>query len=521
MEHTEISSTPLAVSAVLNGLCLTLSFSEPLQSPRHPRYSVRFLAKGEDRILPLPGSKNDENAVVFSASYTYEIWNLFRDVKRFSALTVQVLRDMQPVAISVSAETLSGWSCEASHDGWVLRPEKSVALHPAYRNFLGFFRANTKERKKALSALIVRCAYLPFLLMRPKAGRISFCTERSTSLSGNAAFVYNALQGDPALELQVLAHGPRFSPKNLFRFFYLYATSEVVVVDDYYLFLSYVPRRKKVKAVQLWHAAGSLKTIGFSRLGHDTALAQSSKNHRQYDAAIMSAEQDVYCYAEGFGIPTRCVLPLGISRTDVLLQPEYAEKARRSFYGKYPALQGKRVVLFAPTFRGGGNGDAFYPVERFPLDDILDALPEDTVFVLKMHPYVHERIPYSSAHAHRVVECSDSGAELNDLLFIADVLITDYSSCVFEAALLKLPMLFYTYDMEEYIRDRDFYFDPRDALAGKTVRTPEELIKALRENDFETERLARFSAENLAKTDGNATARAAALVRSMMGQKQS
>ncbi len=509
---------PVALFGALDGLKLTLRLSFPLsETASRPRFSVRFFARDEDRVLPLPMAEQADGTR--TASYTYELWNLFRDVKRLSALRLVLLRNMEPVPFSLSG-TFPGWTVENAEAETGLLPARPVSLRPGLRNLLAFPALNRKEQKKRLAAVLVRALYLPFYLVRPKPGRIAFCTERGSALSGNAALVYGALQNDHALELRVLAHGPRFSPKNLLRFFRLHASSAVIVVDDYYLFLSYVPRRKGRQTVQLWHAAGSLKTVGFSRLSHDTSLVQSSKNHRQYDAATVAGDRDVLCYAEGFGIPSRCVYPLGTPTCDALFDSAARQAARDRFFRAHPGFLQKRVVLFAPTFRGGGNGSAYYPTDRFPVDDLLRALPEDTVLAVKMHPYLSERFHAAPDLAHRFADCSDTDA-LNDLLFAADVLVTDYSSCVFEAAILGLPTVLYAFDLEAYTAQRDFYFDPRDLLPGPLVRTTEELARVLSQNDLAPERLPAFRENARSNDDGAALPRVAELVRALaLGEKK-
>ena len=99
-------------------------------------------------------------------------------------------------------------------------------------------------------------------------------------------------------------------------------------------------------------------------------------------------------------------------------------------------------------------------MERFPIDLVMNALPPDTVLLVKQHPFVR-----SDLSMYRECDFADrlfdlTGKEnINDLLFITDLLVTDYSSSIFEAALIDIPMIFYAFDLEEYLRERDLYFD--------------------------------------------------------------
>ena len=359
------------------------------------------------------------------------------------------------------------------------------------------------------------CFFFPI-----KKNRVSFFSCRRDVLSGNLEFVYNTLQDDPKPEFKFLLKDDanfhlRFS--NIVRFLYLYATSSVVLVDEFFQLLNYVDKRPGVHLIQLWHAVGAFKTVGFSRIWKIGGPVQETWNHRQYDYALVSSKEIVPHYSEAFGVPKSHILPLGVPRTDVFLQPSYAEKTRKALYEKYPALQGKRVILFAPTFRGPGPKTAFYPLERFHPEQLVDAAGEDAVLLLKLHPFCKERYLIPEEYSDRVFDFSNE-SEINDLLFITDLLITDYSSTVFEASLLSIPMLFYAYDLREYIATRDFYYDFTSFVPGKIVQTEADLLQAVQTGEFEQKKVLPFRQKFFDHADGKASERAAALVRRLMEQ---
>lgn len=489
-------------------LTVGVSFPPLAAGESLPRLSVWFQTKGEDRILPLPVVKC--SAEGGQAVATYELWNLFLEVRELQELSVTILSRMQPVRLPSLPVVSEGWTVSSVGEAIVLRAERPLALHPIRNKWLRFFDCNRKEQKKMITGLAIGLLSLPFRLLPVHPNRVTICSNRGKMLSGNPAFVYHALQQHPTLDLRILLLSSKGSLSEAFSFFYHYATSRVLLVDDYTRLLSYTPKPKHTKVLQLWHACGAFKTFGFSRLGKDSLLMQGSRNHRQYDAAIVSAKQAVPCYAEGFGIPTDRIYPLGVPRTDALCDAAGVAAVREAFFAAHPALRGKRLLLFAPTFRGGGNGDAYYPFEQFPVNRIVRALPKDSVLLVKWHPYLHERFAVAEDLQQRVLDLSDQS--LNDLLTVSDVLITDYSSVVYEAALLRVPMLFYAFDLAEYIAGRDFYEDFPTWIPGKLVQTPEELIHALQTGDFEAEKLPRFCEEQLQTADGHASERVAALI---------
>lgn len=502
---------------ILTGQTFTLQINGtmPPDTLQPPRLSVWFRTKTEDRILPLPILHQTNET--FVASYTYELWNLFLYEKMLSQFSVTILDRMRPISVSFPTQEIPGWIFAVEGNTIHLRAKEPITFHPKFQNVRSFFCANRKEQMKMVTWVAFHVLYLPFRLLSVKKNRITFCSNRRDHLSGNPEFVFEELSKSRGLDLQILLNDRGFSLANLFRFFYLYATSRVLLVDDYYHYLSYTPKHPQTKVVQLWHACGAFKTFGFSRLGKDTSLLQSSPNHRQYDAAIVSSPEVAACYAEAFGIPTMNVYPLGVPRTDLFFDTDYRKRVRREFFLAHPSFRGKRILLFAPTFRGGGKGNANYPVWRFPVNRILDELDADTVLLVKMHPYLHERFDVDSKYTDRVVDCSEQ-AELNDLLFVTDVLITDYSSVVYEASLLKIPMLFYAFDLEDYVNSRDFYVDYCHWIPGKLVKTKEQLIEALQQKDYESDKLEAFYQTHWKNVRGGASSRTAKLISSMLEQ---
>ena len=187
-------------------------------------------------------------------------------------------------------------------------------------------------------------------------------------------------------------------------------------------------------------------------------------------------------------------------------------------YEKYPALQNKKVILFAPTFRGSGKTRAFYPKDRFVIDRLMESLTSDTVLLVKQHPFVRQQLECSEKYRSRVFDFTGK-ENINDLLFITSLLITDYSSSIFEAALLKIPMLFYVFDLKEYEKQRDIYFDFSTFVPGKQVQTMDELadqaqwiLEQKEKDDHTDQKLQAFCSYFLGALDGNSTNRTVDLI---------
>ncbi len=339
--------------------------------------------------------------------------------------------------------------------------------------------------------------------------RITFISQRFADLSDNFQFVYQRIKDDPKLDIQVYSN-PKdivdMSRKEMEEFAGLCATSKVIVLNEFTpnIYLFHLDARTKV--VQLWHACGAFKTFGFSRLGKPMASLQDSRHHRNYDYVTVSSAEICKWYAEGFGVPTSHVVPTGIPRTDIFFDQAYKERTREKILQNYPQLKGKKVVLFAPTFRGDIRENAYYPMEQFRVDSFMDAVGEDYFLIIKHHPFVPEPHPIPAAYQDRVLDLTEA-IDVNDLLFVSDVVITDYSSLVFEASLLRIPMLFYVFDLEEYIRDRDFYYSFSSFVPGPFVYTQQQLQDAVIAGDYDMDRIDAFARKFFDDLDGQSTQR--------------
>ncbi len=170
-------------------------------------------------------------------------------------------------------------------------------------------------------------------------------------------------------------------------------------------------------------------------------------------------------------------------------------------------IAGHRVWLFAPTYRGEARA-ATYAMDRIDFDGLHAlALEQDAVVIVKMHPFVTAPVPIPDGFADRLVDGTRTKVDVNDLLFVVDLLITDYSSIVFEFSTLGRPMLFYAYDLDEYIAERDFYVPFEAFVPGRIVRTSDALLDAIRRQDFEADKVGAFVAAHFAHLDGHATDR--------------
>ncbi|MGW0535765.1 bifunctional glycosyltransferase/CDP-glycerol:glycerophosphate glycerophosphotransferase [Streptomyces sp. NPDC003032] len=243
-------------------------------------------------------------------------------------------------------------------------------------------------------------------------------------------------------------------------------------------------RREGQTVVQTWNGA-PLKRIGTDLT--DTLYA----DHGHLDALPgLSRQWDVLVSPNRFSTPHLGralaydgeVLEAGSPRNDVLFgddRQKVAERVRREL----DIAPGKRIVLYAPTYRD----HLAYSPGRFRYEPALDfraaesVLGDDHVLLVRKHPLTAGRLPGARAPFVRDVSAHPRAAEL---LLIADVLVTDYSSLMFDFAHTGRPMLFHAYDLEHY-RDtvRGFYLDFETSAPGPLLASTGEVVEALRDLD--------------------------------------
>ena len=152
-----------------------------------------------------------------------------------------------------------------------------------------------------------------------------------------------------------------------------------------------------------------------------------------------------------------------------------------------------------------GQNSAHYNFDWIDFMEIEESLGKDYVFINKLHPFI-KNVDSVPADSDFFLDLT-SEREINDLLFITDVLITDYSSVIFEASLLNINTIFYVPDLKEYTESRDFYYPFDRYTFGKIAENMEELIDAILSPKNDEDKLREFKEHFCGACDGNATKR--------------
>lgn len=279
--------------------------------------------------------------------------------------------------------------------------------------------------------------------------------------------------------------------------------------------------REETVIVQVWHGCGAFKRFGFSTsellFGGDRKENLRYSYYKNYNLVTVSSPEVVWAYREAMNLPpdSQIIQPLGNSRTDVFFQKTFLQEARARVLKAVPQAEGKKVILYAPTFRGS-VGKAKAP-DQLDLRAMKEALGKDYVLLIKQHPVIKKRPQLPQEVKDFAFDVSDT-CTIEDLICISDLCVSDYSSLIYEYSLMGRPMIFFAYDLEDYGDWRGFYYDYEELTPGPVVRTTKELLSVIEEDRFDLERIRAFREKFMSACDGHATERLLTYIGILDGQ---
>jgi CDP-ribitol ribitolphosphotransferase len=283
---------------------------------------------------------------------------------------------------------------------------------------------------------------------------------------------------------------------------YQMARANIILLDNIFLPYAYLHRRKKSKVVQLWHGTGTIK-----KFGQDVNTGQLRKLEKRANDnithLIVNSLEMKKLYASAFGVDGARIYPVGLPKTDELQKRLHQEEItgkkmdREYIYRKYDIPQKQKLILYAPTFR---DQEIVHPKVVKQLQELLENLPTGYAIGLRLHPFVAQTM--EGVRFDRVYQMSFE-EDVNTLLMAADLLVTDYSSIIFEYCLTRRPMIFYAYDYEEFSdRGRGFYYRYQSYVPGPVAYTGREVCDCIKENRFDQSQIEKFVKKNYHTLDG-------------------
>lgn len=319
-----------------------------------------------------------------------------------------------------------------------------------------------------------------------------FVSGTSDRLSENSRAVYDALGAKKC----IWAHRTR-SKKDLPALYFALFTSKVIVADDTFSYFKSFRLKPEQKIIQLWHETGEVRMFGLDSPQKEIG---DREHHVQYDAVAVGGEGARETFVSAFGISPEKMEPIGVPQTDKWFDGAYLQREREAFFRRYPQFSGKKILLYAPEYREDREKRLKLNCERF-----REWLGEDRVLLIRNAPLLKYDFLKGRTFPNMFHMQEES---LDRLLIVCDLLIADYGSVMFDAALLKKPLVRFCPDLD--ICGGLLYPKVWEDLYGETARDQKQLLeaceKALDKPDLSG--LPAFAEKYLGNCDGHSTARA-------------
>lgn len=277
--------------------------------------------------------------------------------------------------------------------------------------------------------------------------------------------------------------------------------------------------------IQTWHASIGFKAVGLYRgeLFPEIARIVSMADSSLADYFISNSDycDRVYPKKLLYDGPT---IRTGSPRVDCLINNR--KKLKRTIRERYGLPRDSRILLFAPTFRGGNQKDkkqVLADVPEIDFESLITKLSEkfggDWKVFLRLHPQLSAKLsemPVSKSNS-AFVDVSQA-SDISEIMSACDIVLTDYSSCAFDALFAHIPVLLFADDAEEYIRNRGRFMWKRDELPFLMAENNGELLANLEMFDMNKyiEQADLFTATHGVNEDGHASERVADIIEQFM-----
>lgn len=335
-----------------------------------------------------------------------------------------------------------------------------------------------------------------------------YSIRKNRKLEGDSQALYPYIKGKKLIKAKQLPHNIFYELKMLKTIM----NSRVIVTDDYVRYLRHLKLKPNQRVIQLWHACGAFKKFG--QRGTNLSVLTDIATHAQYNMVSVSGYHIRDIYADAFDIDVKRVKALGCPSTDKFFDKDKINEVKTDIYSKHPELKNKYVIIYAPTFRDIANDRTVFEPE-IDFEKLSNDLLPNQVFLICPHPVMKNKIVDKNYDNIKVMRDFST----DELMLISDMLITDYSSVIFEYSLLNKPIVFYCYDLMSY--NRDFYLNYPDDLPGEVLKTQDELTEFLKtpEKHIITDKYNNFVEKYMSGCDGKSAERIAEIINSYLGEE--
>lgn len=369
-----------------------------------------------------------------------------------------------------------------------------------------------------------------FLLLLGKVVKIDdkliiFASFSGTAYSDNPRYLFEYLRDNDdftdyrfvwAFRRKRVVQGAEVVKFNSLTYYYLLSKAKYWVFNA--KMAPYYQKKEEQIYLQTWHGT-PLKRLGHdllyngktyyrSQLSYKQMLKGYDEDSCQWDYLISPNSFSSRAFASAFKINQEKMLEVGYPRVDFLVNAD--SNKCMELKRRYGLPLDKKVVLYAPTWRDDSFGIRGYRFElAVDFYKWKNQLGDDTVILFKPH-YLISNVYQVPNDLSDFVYLMAASADINDAYLMSDVLITDYSSVFFDYANLNRPIYFYMYDFEQYEQElRGFYLNVPDELPNDVIRTEKELLRRIKEDIFDYDRLQVFNQVFNSWNDGKVSSKVA------------
>ena len=258
---------------------------------------------------------------------------------------------------------------------------------------------------------------------------------------------------------------------------YNISKSELIVLDSYCILASMLKHKKNLKIVQIWHALGLIKKAGYAILdleeGRNKQISYAANMHRNYTHVFTSSNACISSMSKVFDCDEKIIKSVPLPRIDLLKDKKVINKNKSMIYKEYPNLRKKINVVYAPTFRK----------DEKIMQEMIESFCVNFNYnkynlIIKLHPLSKVVIENKNV-------IIDKKFSTMQMLSIAEYVISDYSSIIYEAGIMNKKLIFFAFDLDSYKGKRDFFIEYVNEVPGPICKNSNELCSFLANPDYE------------------------------------
>ena len=394
-----------------------------------------------------------------------------------------------------------------------------------------------KKVYQLVKQIVVVIYYVMCHVCLVKKNRIVFDSSLGKSYAGNPKHIYEYLMAngyDLIWDCIWFYENERYNIPGMsrqvrygrLRYIYYMATAKVWVFDSRQP--EFLVRRKGTYYIQTWHGT-PLKRLALDmedvfmagETDIDSYKEHFAKNVHTWDFLISQNPFSTATFRRAFDFHKE-MLEIGYPRNDILFRENTEEDTQR-YRRKLGLPLDKKIILYAPTWRDDefSEDDRYEFRPQISFEKLQKELGDEYVMIVKYHYLIMDAVdwsPYVGFIYH-----FDQSRDIAELFLVSDILVTDYSSVMFDFSIMRRPMFFFAYDFYKYKNElRGFYFSYSKEMPGPISTTTEELIADIHNYDSQEyeERYQKFVEKYNTIDDGKASSRVLDLLKKLMPQKQ-